>query len=52
MRKQLLQNAQKFCYKMCVVTKCAKFLLQNARNYKMRRIFDTKCAILQNAQKF
>ena len=49
MRKQLLQNAQKFGYKMCVVTKCAEFLLQNARYYKMRVI--TKCAefLIQNA---
>ena len=48
----LLQNAQKFCYKMRVVTKCAEILLRNARCHKMRRNFVTKCALLQNAQKF
>ena len=40
----LSQNAQKFCYEMRVVTKCAEILLRNARCYKMRRNFVTKCA--------
>ena len=46
------QNAQKFCYGMRIVTKCAEILLQNARCHKMRRNFVTKCALSQNAQKF
>ena len=46
----LSQNAQKFCYEMRVVTKCAEILFRNARCYKMRRNFVTKCALLQNAQ--
>ena len=52
MYRKLLQNAQKFCYKMCVVTKCAEILLQNAHCHKMRRNFITKCTLIQNAQKF
>ena len=40
----LSQNAQKFCYEMCVVTKCAEILLRNACCYKMLRNFVTKCA--------
>ena len=44
MQRELLQNAQKFCYEMRVVSKCAEILLRNARCYKMRRNFVTKCA--------
>ena len=40
----LSQNAQKFCYKMRVVTKCAEILLRNERCYKIHRNFVTKCA--------
>ena len=39
----LSQNAQKICYEIRVVTKCAGILLRNARCYKMRRNFVTKC---------
>ena len=37
-------SAQKFCYEMRVVTKCAEILLRNACCYKMLRKFVTKCA--------
>ena len=52
MFRKLLQNGQKFCYEMRVVTKCADILLRNARCHKTRRNFVTKYALLQNAQKF
>ena len=43
-RCALSQNAQKFCYKMRVVTKCAEILLQNACAVTQCTVV-TKCAL-------